>query len=302
MSCSGAGNIRIEPCDVNWEEFEQTVVKCIADVAGSLGGTYFTLQAGNNGTEYYVWFNTGASVDPAPAGKTGIEVTINANDSAAAVATALKNAVDAESDFSAVLEDDVTEVYITNAAAGDAEKTADVDTGFTIEQCAEGGSIYLGLLDGDISVDVEESSTEVFAHQTGQSLLADLRTGVTATVGLTLKESDLEKLKEMFARTAGGTFTPGGGTELFGWGDGKVGTNTLVQARKLTLHPVALATSDKSRDLSFWKAYAKPSSLVYSGENPNVLSVEFKCYVDQRRPSGINLFAFGDHTQAGITA
>jgi hypothetical protein len=52
-------------------------------------GKYFELFTGANTNQYYVWYNVtgGSNTDPAPAGFTGIEVTIGALDSAATVAT-----------------------------------------------------------------------------------------------------------------------------------------------------------------------------------------------------------------------
>jgi len=67
------------------------------------------------------------------------------------------------------------------------------------------------------------------------------------------------------------------------------------------MHPVALPENDRSRDLCFWKSYPLISSLVFSGENPETMSISFKAYIDDSRPKGVNLFAFGDHTQAGVT-
>lgn len=71
------------------------------DTANNLNNTYFELN--DPDTAYYAWFNTGAGVDPAPAGKTGIEVSINTDDSANAVAIALQAALDAEADFEAAI-------------------------------------------------------------------------------------------------------------------------------------------------------------------------------------------------------
>jgi type VI secretion system secreted protein VgrG len=52
-------------------------------------GEYFELYTSGNAAQYYVWYNVsgGSNTDPAPAGYTGIEVTILSSDSASAVAT-----------------------------------------------------------------------------------------------------------------------------------------------------------------------------------------------------------------------
>lgn len=295
MACT-VTNIRIEPADASWEIESAWCVDTVADVAGSLQSASFKLgKAGQTTLSHYVWINLGgAGVDPAYAGLTAIPVTGALNVTAAALATAIQVAVDATSDFEAVVDGNHVTIY--NAVAGVSADMLDVDTGFTFTQAQEGGSLDLGLLDGDIEVSFEETLFEVTAHQTGTSKIADLRQGVSAEVTLTLKESDKAKYKEIFV-SSGGTDTPSGGTEVFGWGKSRQGSNTVVQARRLVLHPVRLDTSDLTEDLCFWKAYAMPESIVYSGENAKVLSMSFKCYLDEEKPDAIELFAIGDWSQ-----
>lgn len=72
---------------------------------------YFTC-ADASGAVYF-WFNTGASVDPAPGGR-GIAVSVLAGDAASALATKLAAVVDASFSFSAL----GTLVTVTNAATG----------------------------------------------------------------------------------------------------------------------------------------------------------------------------------------
>lgn len=295
MACT-VTNIRIEPADASWEIEEAWCVDTVADVAGSLGGTYFKLSAtGNSSFTHYVWIDVAnGSVDPAPAGLSGIEVDIASGATAAAVATAIQTAVDAHASFEATVSGNHVSIY--NATAGESAGAEDVDTGFTFTQSADGGLLDLGLLDGDIEVSFEETLFEVTAHQTGTTKIADLRQGVSVDVSLTLKESDQAKYKEIFV-AAGGTDTPSGGTEVYGWGKSRQGSNTIVQARRLVLHPVRLSSSDYSEDLCFWKAYPMPETLTFSGENPKLLSLSFKCYLDENKPDAIELFASGDWTQ-----
>jgi len=295
MSCGNIGNIRIEPVNITWAIEEQTHVTTVADVASSLNNKYFLLNDGEN-DGFYVWFNVAAAgVDPAPAGRTGIVVAIAANASAATVASAMQVAVDANAEFVASVSSNV--VTITNADAGDADDTVDFNTGFTFAQCQEGGSLDLGLTDGDLEAAFEETLLAVTAHQTGVTPLADLRQGVVSEVTLTMKECDAAKLKQVFAKAAGGTYTPSGGTELFGWGTSRQGLSTIVQARRLQLHPVALASSNHTRDLCFWKAYPMPDTLVFSGENPQTLGLTFKVYLDDSKPAAIKQWVYGDFTQ-----
>jgi len=79
---------------------EATELTCGAaiDVANSGASDYFTLNSANNETEYYVWFQSGTSVDPVatvPAllNKTGIRVVLEGTDVATDVAAKTKNAI-----------------------------------------------------------------------------------------------------------------------------------------------------------------------------------------------------------------
>lgn len=302
MSCdTGTGNIRIEPVNVSWEIEEQSSIVCVADVAESLENKWFGLEA-SNGTKYYAWYTvTGgaAAVDPAIAGRTALPITIAPNATAAAVATATAAAIDAVGGgllFESSAVDD--KVYITNIGAADVEKVFDgtAPTGFTFNQCQQGGYLDCGLIDGNVESSFESQYLEIKSHQTGTSLRAELRQGTTAEVSLTMQETDIPRLKEVFATVNGGTHTPSGGTELFGWGTNLQGTNTIIQARRLVLHPVTMG-SDRSRDLCFWKSMAMPDSMVFSGEEVNTVSVTFKTYIDSEKPEEIQHWAYGDWTQ-----
>lgn len=294
MTCS-VTNIKIEPVNVTWQIEEQWDVTTVADVASSLNNKYFFIYSGAN-AKFHVWFNVGgAGVDPAPANSTAIVVAIAANATASAVASAMSAAVLANANFFSSVSSNV--VTITAVVAGETNDYVDFNTGFSFSQCQDGLNFDLGYLDGDVEISTEEQLLQVTAHQSGVTPLADLRQGVSAEISLTLKETDLVKLKAIFAGTAGGSHTPTLGTELFGWGTNKQGLNTIIQSRRLVMHPVSKATSDYSEDLCFWKAYAKPETLTYSGENPRVVSVTFSTYLDTSMPEEIQLFSIGDWTQ-----
>lgn len=121
------------------EVAEVTTVTCVADVADSLNGTYFYINSVS--TEYYVWIKTsgGASMDPAVAGKTGVQVSVTTNDTASAVAIAVASALNALGDFSSPMPGGTT-ATITNANVGNVVDASDNDTGFTIMTTAQGSS------------------------------------------------------------------------------------------------------------------------------------------------------------------
>jgi hypothetical protein len=291
--------IRMEPVDVEWQIEQQDQITCVADVSSNLNNKWFKIGAGASGADtwsHYVWFNVGAAgVDPAPAGLTELEVAISANATATAVASAAQAVIDAHASFLASASSGV--LTITNAAVGLCGKATDgtAATGFAFSECQRGVDLDLGFLDGDLEIAFEQQLFEVKAHQTGSTLLAELRQGATVEVSLVLKESDKDTWKQLFTATAGGSYGTGA-NEIFGWGTSRVGVNTAPQAARLHLHPVALSSTDYSRDWTFWKAYPMPESATFSGENPNVMSVSFKCYRDESRDGDIEIFAIGNYT------
>lgn len=294
MATSGVGDIRIEPVDVLWEQEQQDCVGAVADVSGSLAGTYFLL-----GDNFYVWMDDAVASDPAPAGRTGIAAAISTDATAAQVASAIQTAVDADANFSATVQNS-TEVVITAATSAEVANAADFDTGFSFAVFAEGGSLDLGLLQGNVESSFEEQILDILAHQSGTTIRAGLRQGVTASVTLTMQEASVAKLRALFSKTGGDALTPSGGTEVYGWGTSRQGDNVIPQARRLNLHPVNAGVS-LARDLTFWKAYPLPSSLVFSGEEAKVIEVEWRVFLDDRKRPEVSLFCFGDYTQADLS-
>ena len=134
---------------------EVTKITTTADSSGSLSGRSFFINAieadsttdvGFKIVEYYVWIDVdNGSSDPSISGKTGVEVNISANDTANTIATAVKNALDALSNFSASVS--TNEVTVTNANRGsvvDALDRSTGGTGFTISTTTQGTGQLLG--------------------------------------------------------------------------------------------------------------------------------------------------------------
>lgn len=129
---------------------EETQATCVADIADSLDTTYWTISSGNDVTDYYVWYSTpAAGADPAPVGKTGIQVNIGTGDTDVQVASATQIAVNAVIDFSAVVNGtDAEKVDITAAATGPVVDAVDVSSGFTITVPTQGDSADATVLNG----------------------------------------------------------------------------------------------------------------------------------------------------------
>jgi len=138
---------------------EITKIIAVADSSSSLNNKYFLINAVNTDTtvnvgyktvQYYVWMNVGsAGSDPSVSGATGVEVTFAADASAPAVATAVKNKLDATTGFSAsvgVGAGNDTTVTVTNTNRGSVTDASDNNTGFTISTTTQG----TGQLTGNI--------------------------------------------------------------------------------------------------------------------------------------------------------
>ena len=285
---SSANNIEISPMNVFWRIEQQDQVTTVADVADSLDGKYFLL-----GDSFYVWMDGPVAADPAPAGRTGIAVAYTANDSAATIAGLIQAAVDLNANFSATVSG--AAVTITAAAVGDVAAAVDVDSGFSFVKCREGRNLDLGLLDGDVEVSPSVTKLDITAHQTGTTPIASLFQGNEVAVTTTLQETQFSQLKEFF-RSMGGTFTPSGGTEVFGLGSVKQGDNLLIDAARLTMVPVGAANN--LSNVTFWLAYPVIDSIVYSGENARTMSVTWTTYNDSSKDSNVSHVCFGDETQA----
>lgn len=114
---------------------EITAVTCVGDSGGSLNNTYFTLNTAFNQSQYYIWYDvSGAGVDPAVSGKTGIKISINSGDSASAVALATGTVISSYFDVE-VVSDVLT---ITNTAYGPCINATAGTSGFTVTVTQQG--------------------------------------------------------------------------------------------------------------------------------------------------------------------
>lgn len=294
-------NIVVEPVDAIFGAQHRVKVTCVADSAGDLGGTSFHFSTPDD--DFYIWLDTGADTDPAPAGRTAIEVTYTANDTAATIAGLIAtavNAVAATNDFHAKATGDYVILEAKLMGAPNAA-AADVDSGFTIAVQKAGFSLELGYLDGDVEVGMDEQLFDITAHQTGTQLLGQLRTGVTAgPISLTLKEAIAAKLQALIQKGIGAEYTPSGGSAVTAVGalaGSKQFQNVTADGGKLVLHPTKNAATAYGDDLCFWLAYPNLNAVTFSGESNKTVSIDFAIYLDQSRVNEGSLFVYGDHTQ-----
>jgi hypothetical protein len=294
MSNIDVQSIKLEPVDVILGRRERTKITTVADVTDSLNETYFTIYSAKDATKYYVWFDTGSGVDPAPSDHdSGIQVSINTDDTAEAVATALQSTLSAEDDFAATKEG--ADVFVETVAIGDTTNTSDSgSTGFTFEEAVAGVEKFLGATQGGVEVSPTQNRVDVQADQTGEQLLDQIFNGVAVTVGATLLEVGQDQWRRVVGDISG-DILPGPNTpedDLIGFGTSKNFLNLSSFTSELILKPVS--ATDNSRNLHFWKAAPIPSSITFSGSDLRTMEVEFSALVDLDKKKAINLFAYGD--------
>lgn len=113
-------------------------VTTVADSSDSLNDTYWFLNTVND--RFYVWYDTGAGVNPNIAGREGIRVSISTDDTADAVASKtqvrLNNILQAR--FEADVTVDTNIITITNKENGATLANSAETSGFTMAVSQEG--------------------------------------------------------------------------------------------------------------------------------------------------------------------
>lgn len=291
-------NIKVEAADYKWSA--QNLTKLLLNDLDT-GGKHLLVNSALDAIGFYIWYDEdNGSLDPAPAGKTGIEVDYSAGDSAAVKATATALAINtvAGSSFNAAVDAaDSNAVIIQNVAVGTTTASVDVDTAYTVTTELVGSDFDLGFTDGETAVALSEDLLDIVTQQTGTAILERYRTGKNIdAISIPMKESTAAKLK-VILDAGGDSFTPAGGTEVTGWGSSKDFSGVFVDSRKLIIHPKRLAVGDLSEDLTFWRAYPMLENLNFSGDAEQLITVSFSilpdCFIDER----ISLLMKGDHTQ-----
>lgn len=301
MSCQSS-TFLLSAATASWGRRDKSCVDVNAGGSG-LSAKYFLVDAPSAdfaaSVGYYVWFNTGASVDPAVSGRTGIAVAILSGDTEVQVALKLKNAVEAHASFYAKLHPTDSSIVIIEAKYKGPVSTeiAAGDSGFEVETAVIGFGGDLGKTSGGVTISMESTVAQIISDQTGQIPLDELLTGQTIEVSMSLLEMDLANWKKIVGGFAGESFTPGGGSELVGFGTSRLYASALDFGGELVLHPTRYPESDRSRNITIWKAAPKPSSINFSGSDPQIMEVTFTALPDTNLDPSINMMAFGDNEQ-----
>jgi hypothetical protein len=270
---------------------------CVEPVTGMAGGESFNIS--NTDTDYYLWFTVDAvGVDPAPAGKTGIQVDLPAAYTVANAISLIKTAVETAKAFYGYLAVDGSAITLENYRTGASNgAVADVDTGFTLTESQIGSRVSLGKTSEGVTVTFEKEIQTVTANETGSTVLDQQLSGETASIEASLLEVSPAKLKELIGKGYGDTFTPDGGTEVIGAGTTKIGLSSFALAGKLELHPIRLEETDRSEDFTFWKTVPEASSINYSSTEQKAVSITFNAIIDETKPEEVSLYVIAGDSQ-----
>lgn len=273
-----------------------------------LAGKYFHLYARSLAgviTKHVFWFKVVAETAPAltDAVLHEVDITSGTIDTIPEIAAELALEISAVAGVYVGAADNNV-VTVTHSVVGYAPSAHDAKnvlkvTNFGFEITTQGDTEdELGCIEGDIEVAFEESFIDVTCHAEGVTPVAQLKNGVSSVeVSMNLQETTKEKLKKMFVKS-GGSFTPDGGTEVFGMGTFKNFENMFKFASKLRLHPVRLLDGDLSSDYTFHKAIPNLTGVTFSGENVFTLPLTFKVYPAEGVDSRVNYFSIGDGSQS----
>lgn len=303
MAASNQSSFLLSAADVSWgrrECYEVTVTVA----ATALDGKYFVVDvpSANFSTtsERYVWFNLdGGSVDPAPAGRTGLVVAVVTGDTAADVTTKFIAAVEADAEFRSVaVANSTVKATLEAEFKGPVDAAAaDVDTTFTLTRAVVGVGGDLGQTIGGCEVSFDTTSVVITVDQKGALPQDEVFTGSTVEVTVSFAEMTPARWETIVGSVVGDVYTPSGGTQLVGFGESRLYQSFFDLGGELVLHPTRYPASDRSRDIVLWKSAPKPGSINFSGEEAQVMEVTFTGLQDRTLNSNINLFAFGDNQQ-----
>lgn len=275
------------------------------DVGGSLSGEYFDLNVideNYNEKQYYVLFKEtlDTPTDPAPAGKTKLELVYDSGDSGATIAglfvallgtiaepvrtlveATAPNTMEYQNGFLGKVTD---EVY-SNASSST----------FTVEAAGFGG--FLGsLAEGGSTMSTEVEFIDVTADESGGILVDKLIRTLSASLSAPLVEMTDENWSALVGKGAGSIYNDGS-DDYVGYGTDAVYSSAFSRAAQLTGHPVRLPNSDRSKDITIWKTMPVLSDINFSGSEIQTANLTFDALRDATKPAKVDLWARGDHTK-----
>lgn len=305
--------IKSQPMNIHYGRGQRTKIVTVADATSSLNDTYLDLEFASP-TEsnkdarraVYIWFNVGgAGTDPNLSGKTGVEVTIAVDDTAATVAAAIKTALEA-ADLAELREcwiENSNELFVWGKFFGKCTDAVDgaSATGFTITVEVAGRGGFMGGTQDGVEFNPEVETEDILIDQGGSSPVASIFKGLKVTASTSIVELTPERIEQLYGTTIGEAFEPEAGKKFVGFGTNKIGTNITKYADELILHPVAKDWDDYSENLHLWKATLIPSGTNYGSETTKA-QVTWTAYIDSEKVKKANIGGFGDGFAKGLRA
>ena len=292
---SGVGNIQISPVNVLWQQVASESIDFAGRTIANAKGLYFDISTAKDAILHRVWMDDGIETAPSAGGRTLIAVDISSATTEALIATAVASALEALPGYISTSAGSV--VTVKRTSVGAVTLTVQGTLTLVIATLKIGKDYNLGLLQGDLEVNIQPATFTVQAHQFGVTPLASLFQGYeTIECTTTLLETQKSQLKELYS-LYGGAFTPAAGTEIFGAGSLKQGQNLLNEGARLVLKPVNAV--DETNNTVIMLAIPIPGALIFSGENPRTLAVTWQGFIDPSFDSRANALAFGDVFQEG---
>lgn len=284
-------NIKLEPCNVKWGNDELGYLDGSIEVALEEQGVEVTAQ--QEGANILDMLRNGKSV----------EVSLTIKETSLAQLERIFKAGGAEATAS---QAEITKVTCV------ADVAASLNSKYFFLNAANDATKYY------VWIDVGNTGTDpAIAGRTG--IEVDITSGATASAVASAVQAAVDALGDFSASVSGADVTitnaaSGGASDatddgdtgftilvtqqgvnagVVGWGTSKDFSGQYAASKQLNLHPIALASTDLSRDFNFWKAYPMIESINFSGEEIQIIPVTFKVFPDQARPTSIKYFAQG---------
>jgi hypothetical protein len=295
MACTTqTKNFRLEAANIY---FGKEDITCITPDNTLTGGEYFKIST--PAIKYAVWTEVNlVGTAPVVAGYTIVKVTVGAAYTVAQWIAAFKTALEATDNFLVTASTDGLSCKAENLEIGaPLEVAVDVDTSFVFANLQTGFGGSLGKTKEGIEVTFETTLFDVLSNQNGETLEDQIIQGHKASLTASLLEITEDNLKNIISKSLGDELTPPAGTIGIGYGTSKNFLSTFTYAGKLILHPVRLASTDRTKDFCFWKCIPLADSIAYDGTDTQALSVSFNALVDDTKDNAINLCIFGDWKQ-----
>lgn len=277
----------------------------VDDVTGSLNSQYFDLNVITEDYEekkYYVLLDNGSAVDPAPTGKTKLTLSFTNDDSASVIALAFQALIDglpeSENVRSLIEAETPATVEYQNGFLGliTVEDFSNAAS-FTASVEEEGTGGFLGALaEGGSTLTTEIETIDVTADDQGGILLDKIIRSLTGSISAPLVEMTSDNWKSIVGQGAGSIFTSGS-DEFVGYGSAQVYQSAFNKSSQLVAHPVRLANSDRSEDITIWKTMPILSDINFSGSEIQTANITFDGLRDSTKPAAIDLWARGDHSK-----